>query len=112
MNETSSEAVLSLQALWEHSLEKWEDEAAHQALLEACDAQDALAFAAKRYRSLLSDPSRVDAAQKQLDKITVLAFSRIDAARSPPPNTKRGVTLAALAVSLFLIASSLYFASR
>lgn len=112
MDEATSEASRGLEALWEHALQKWNDGAAHQAFLETCEAQNDLAFAARRYRSVLADPHQAEVAQVQLDKITALAFSRIDAARSTPTQSKRGITLAACAVSLLLIASSLYFASR
>ncbi len=103
-----------LSALWEYVEENWEEAAAHDALLQACDAAGALAFGASLYRKELEseNSSRVERSEEQLRKITVLAFAQIEASQSMPPNTKRWTMLLAAAVSSLLIGACLYAISR
>jgi hypothetical protein len=102
-----------LTQLWEHVLEHWDDEAAHRALLAAAEANNCLPFAAKRYRALSDENGeRAEGARIQLDKITILALSRLEANRSEAPNTKRATTFLALGVSFLLILASAYLVTR
>jgi hypothetical protein len=102
-----------LTQLWEHVLSHWDDEAAHRALLAAAEADNRLPFAAKRYRALSDEGGERSAvARIQLDKITILALSKLEANRSEAPNTKRATTLLALGVSFLLMLASAYLVTR
>lgn len=114
MNVSVEDKQRGLIALWDHALLHWNEEAAHRALLEAADSQNDLAFVAKRYRALLDEGSlpHLEVAEAQLNKITTLAFSRLEASRSEAPQTRRFVTFFALLVSILLISASVYMVTR
>jgi len=108
MNARPGEA--GLEALWEHALDNWSNDASHTALLEAASAGQSLAFAAKRYRAELQseDPAHKKKAEEVLEKITVLAFSQIESSKSPPPPSKRVITIIAVVVSTLLMWGCIY----
>lgn len=105
-----TERETALFSLWTHVEEHFEDERAHAAFLAACDEARALPFAARLYRSKKgSDSEReIEIAQEQLEKITGLAFSQMEAARTPPAQKNRLLVLAAALVSIALIGACVY----
>jgi hypothetical protein len=76
-------SVAALDTLWKHTLDHWEDEAAHRAFLEYCREHDQLALAAVRYRGMKGDHQRGALAEKKLMAITALALARLESTRSP-----------------------------
>ena len=110
-----SEGILAdttLVALWKNNLDHWEEDSAHQGFLDAASLAGDLAFAARMYRSVASTDQHAAKAEDQLKKITALAFAQIDATHSPPPQTKRVVTIFAFVVSMVLIGTCIYALSR
>ncbi len=94
-----------LKSLLSHLLENWENPAAHDTFLEACDAAHQLPFAAREYRkiSLMPDPERAERAEEQLQKITARALSQLEASRATPRDTKRIMTWIAIVVASALV---------
>ena len=72
-----------LEALWKKVLENWNDDAAHRAFIDYCQAQDRLVEAAVRYRGMKGDHERGASAEKRLGAITVLAMTKLESLRSP-----------------------------
>lgn len=93
-----------LEALWRNALSRWEEDAAHQAFLEACRASGRLADAAARYRSVAGDHSRRETAEKKLTAITLLAFAELESTRRPLTKAKASWTLLA---TVLLVVSAL-----
>jgi len=76
-------SLAALDTLWKHTLDHWDDEAAHRAFLEYCREHDQLVEAAVRYRGMKGDHQRGALAEKKLTAITALALARLESARSP-----------------------------
>jgi len=76
-------SLAALDTLWKHTLDHWDDEAAHRAFLEYCREHDQLALAAARYRGMKGDHQRGAVAENKLTAITALALARLESARSP-----------------------------
>jgi hypothetical protein len=96
----------ALQALWKQVIDNWDDAGAHAKFLNYCQQTEQLAEAAARYRGMAEDRSRGESAQRQLQAITLLAYSELDRARSvPPPRAPLAAKL--LAIVFFLVASAL-----
>lgn len=94
-----------LEALWLHTLEHWDAEASHEALLAQAGAVGRLGDLARRYRERRDEPERAPRVQRQLAAITALALGRLEAERTPPPKPRRTILLVAIAVSLGLVLS-------
>jgi hypothetical protein len=73
----------ALETLWKHTLDHWEEEAAHRAFLEHCRHHDRLVEAAVRYRGMKGDHARGALAEKKLLAITAMALARLESARTP-----------------------------
>lgn len=101
---------LALAALWEQVLERFDEQSTHDAFLAACDEKRNLALAATRYRKIKDEgeEERAARADRQLEKITGLALSQMEAARTPPKNHKRLITLIAAVVSFALVGFCVY----
>src|SRR6185369_16366271 len=81
----------AFEALWKSVLDRWQDERAHGAFLEYCQATDQLAEAAARYRGMKGDRDRSADAEKRLAGIAIVALAKLHATRSPRPRTERRI---------------------
>ena len=104
----SSEQTRSLETLWQHVSENWEENAAHSAFISACSENKRLPFAAEQYRSAKEDPARQAVAEAQLQAIVAVAMASIDAQRGTPKAKSRAITIVGVLVSLSLILASLW----
>jgi hypothetical protein len=73
------------EALWKRVLESWNDDKAHNALLEHAIRAEQLPEAAGRYRALKDDAEKGERARKRLDAIVIAATQMMMAMKSPPP---------------------------
>lgn len=104
-----------VEALWKRTIDDWENEKVHGALLEYCDRTNQLVEAAVRYRGMSADRDRSERAEKQLKAISVLALARLEATRTSRKQANRHATrivafvllLAALAATLIRMGSLL-----
>jgi hypothetical protein len=102
MDEGSPDEVL--EALWRRTLEAWDDEKVHAALLEHALRSQTLTEIAARYRALLVDPPRASVAQKRLDAIVAAATRMLLATKTPPPaKVPLPITLSAFALCALLL---------
>lgn len=81
----------SIEALWAHVLDHWEEEKAHAAFLQHCDQLNQLAEAATRYRGMTGDHTRAEIAEKKLKAIAVLAMAKLETQRSQPSSGSRSL---------------------
>jgi hypothetical protein len=95
----------SLEALWKHALDNWENDAAHGAFLEYCRSHEALDEAAVRYRGMKGDRDRGAGAQKRLTAVLMLAMSKLEVSRAEPKAASSALTKVLLIV--FFMAGSL-----
>lgn len=97
----------TLEARWKAVLDDWHDDAAHGAFLEYCQKSDQLLEAAVRYRGMAGDRNRGPSADKRLAAISLLAMSRLEAARSTP----RGFspTISRVAIAVFFVGALVAF---
>ena len=72
----------AFEALWKSVLDRWDDERAHGAFLEYCQATDRLAEAAARYRGMKGDRDRSAVAEKRLAGIAIVALAKLHATRT------------------------------
>lgn len=98
------------QALWETVDAKWDDPTVHEAFLAACAEEGLLAFAAQKYREQKAAEAadRRDFSEAQLQKVTAMALSQLTAAKTPPPEPRRLITVISVLVSLGLIVACAY----
>lgn len=86
----------AFEALWKSVLDRWDEDRAHGAFLEYCQATDQLAEAAARYRGMTGDRDRSAAAEKRLAGIAIVALAKLHATRSPPrPGRRTGALVLA-----------------
>lgn len=97
----------AFEALWKSVLDRWDDERAHGAFLEYCQATDQLAEAAARYRGMKGDRDRSVVADKRLAGITIVALAKLHATRSPSAPSGRRLGGLILAGSFALAAAGL-----
>ncbi len=107
---TSADA---LALLWAHAEQHWDNEAAHDALLQQCGEPGQLAEVAKLYRKALEregdDSERREVAERQLKRITALAMAQLEIqrqSRRQQEETRRPYGKYAL-IGLFLLASAI-----
>jgi len=81
----------AFEALWKSVLDRWQDERAHGAFLEYCQATDQLAEAAARYRGMKGDRDRSAVAEKRLAGIAIVALAKLHATRSPVARQSRRI---------------------
>ncbi len=94
----------ALETLWHRTLEAWDDEATHAALLQHALRVEALPEIAGRYRTLLEDPERGPRAKKQIDAIVQAATQLLFSRKTPTPGkTPWPITLSAVGVCLLLL---------
>ena len=97
----------AFEALWAHVLGHWEDDRAHVAFLEHCQAHDQLLPAAKRYRELNHSPAHQAQATRRLSALSMLALARMERARSGPGDAKRQAGRLVALIFLVAMATSL-----
>jgi hypothetical protein len=95
----------SLEALWKHTLDNWDNDAAHGSFLEYCRSQEALDEAAARYRGMKGDRVRGAGAEKRLKAVLMLAMSKLEISRAEPKAASSALTKVLLI--LFFMAGSL-----
>lgn len=95
----------SLDALWKHVLDHWDDDASHRAFLDYCQARELLAEAAVRYRGMKGDRDRGAVAEKRLAAVAMLAMSKLEVTRAEPKAASSPLTKLLLIV--FFTAGSL-----
>ncbi len=94
-----------LDALWKKVLDDWENEAAHGAFIEHCEATGQLLEAAVRYRGMAGDHARGAVADKRLKAIALLAIAGMESERSEPQRDYG--TAARLVLIVFFVAGSI-----
>jgi ferric-dicitrate binding protein FerR (iron transport regulator) len=92
----------SLEILWQHVLDHWDEEAPHRAFLAQAEATGQLVEAAAHYRAVSTEHARGSVAKRQLAAVTTLALMRLEASRSRAPRRRRP---RAIWVSLVLLAA-------
>jgi hypothetical protein len=88
-----------LEALWKKTLDDFDDESAHTAFIDHCQATRQLLEAAIRYRGMAGDHARGRIAARRLTAISALALADLETVRTPE---QRGVTLAVRLVLVVL----------
>jgi hypothetical protein len=93
-----------LDALWARTLEAWDDDRPHAAVLDHALRTETLPELAGRYRALVGDAERSPKAQKKLDGIVVAATQMLMSMKTPrPEKTPLPITLSALGICAFLL---------
>ncbi len=94
------------EALWKRTLEAWDDEKTHAALIDHAMREQRLPEAAGRYRALVDDPDRGALAKKKLDAIVIAATQMLMAMKTPKTANKvpLPITLSAFGVCALLLA--------
>jgi hypothetical protein len=90
------------EALWKRTLEAWDDDKPHAAILDHAIKNEKLPELAGRYRALKDDPEKGARAQKKIDGIIVAATQMLMATKTPP-RTKTPWQWNAAAFAIFLI---------
>ncbi|MEO8906249.1 MAG: hypothetical protein ABI488_26790 [Polyangiaceae bacterium] len=96
-------ADAAFEALWKNVLDHWDEDRAHSAFLELCQATDQLAEAAGRYRGMKGDRDRSAVAEKRLVAIAIVALAKLEATRGKAPSPRRTAS--------FILAAGFGFAS-
>jgi hypothetical protein len=97
----------AFEALWKSVLDRWDEERAHGAFLEYCQATDQLAEAAARYRGMKGDRDRSALAERRLAAIAIIAIAKLHATRSPVARSGRRIGGLILAGCLGVAAAGL-----
>ncbi len=93
-----------LEVLWRHTLDHWDDDKAHTAFLQHCDAGNQLPEAAARYRGMAADHTRAEVAEKKLRAVAALAMAKLETQRTPPAGGNKILTFIAF---LFVLGTAL-----
>ena len=103
-------ADLAFDALWKNVLDRWDDDRAHGAFLEHCQATDQLAEAAARYRGMKGDRERSAVAEKRLAGVAIVALAKLEATRTQPRHSRSrtGALVVASAFGLATVALLAY----
>jgi hypothetical protein len=96
------------EALWKRTLEAWDEDKPHAALLDHALKNEKLPDLAGRYRSLKDDPVKGARAQKKIDGIVVAATQMLMATKTPP-RTKMPWQWSAAAALMFAIVCAWLF---
>ena len=98
-----------VEAAWQHVLEHWEEEAAHEAFLALCADLGRLGDAGRRYRAVQEtsdDPERVADARRYVDRVLGLAVTLMQAERSDASRlVRQGKLVLYLLATLFFLAT-------
>ena len=74
-----------LEALWQKTLESWDDEKRHAACLEHALREKKLPDLAGRYKALKDDPEKGELAKKRIDAILTAATQMMLTMKTPRP---------------------------
>jgi hypothetical protein len=74
-----------LEALWQKTLEAWDDEKRHAACLEHALREKKLPDLAGRYKALKDDPDKGELAKKRIDAILTAATQMMLTMKTPRP---------------------------
>jgi hypothetical protein len=74
-----------LEALWQTTLEAWDDEKRHAACLEHALREKKLPDLAGRYKALKDDPEKGELAKKRIDAILTAATQMMLTMKTPRP---------------------------
>lgn len=97
------------EALWTRTLEAWDDDRPHGAILEHALKSEELPELAGRYRALKDDPVKGARAQKKIDGIVIAATQMLMATKTPP-RTKTPWQWTAAAIATFgLVCAYLFY---
>ncbi len=80
----------ALEALWLRCEEEWEDAGRHTRFVETASTENAYAYAARRYRAMLSKRPSDDVASAQIDRLTKMAEVALLGASSGREGSARG----------------------
>jgi hypothetical protein len=95
----------ALDALWKRVQGAWDDDAAHTALLDYAVRARGLPEIAGRYRALVDDPDKGQAAKRRLDGIVIAATQMLMSMKTPKPGkVPLPITLSAFAVCMVMLA--------
>ena len=75
-----------LEGLWARTLEAWDDEKRHAAMLEHALREKELPDLAARYRALQDDPEKGAIAKKRIDALVNAATQMLFAMKTPRPS--------------------------
>jgi hypothetical protein len=98
------------EALWKRTLEAWDEDKPHAAILEHALKSEKLPDLAGRYRALKDDPDKGTRAQKKIDGIVIAATQMLMATKSPT-RTKTPWQWTAAAAFMFLVVCAWLFYS-
>ena len=73
------------EALWEKTLEAWDDEKRHAACLEHALREKMLPALAGRYRALRDDPTKAEMAKKRMDAMVSAMTQMLFTMKTPKP---------------------------
>jgi hypothetical protein len=99
----------ALEVLWKHTLDNWDNDAAHRAFLEHCERHEVLDEAAVRYRGMKGDRDKGSGAEQRLKAILALALAKLSVQRAEPKAASSTLTKVLLIV-VFLSGSLLVLA--
>ena len=98
----------AFEALWKSVVDRWDDQRAHGAFLDYCQATDQLAQGAACYRAMISDRDRSGAAERRLKSIAAIAMGKLEASRWRAPIAHRRPSTLILAAVLGLAAVAIF----
>jgi hypothetical protein len=101
------DAVFEL--LWKRTLEAWDDDKPHRAILEHALASEKLPDLAGRYRALSNDPDKGTRAQKKIDGIVVAATQLLMATKTPPRSKTPWQWTASIAFVFAVVCAWLFY---
>ena len=84
MSESEGSDDIILQTLWGRVLEAWDDDKAHNALLDYALRAELLPEVAGHYRALKDDAEKGERAKKRIDAIVIAATQMMLAQKTPP----------------------------
>lgn len=96
------------EALWARTLEAWDDDKPHAAILEHALRTEKLPDLSGRYRALTSDPDKGPRAKEKIDRIIAAATSMLFATKTPE-RTKTPWQWSAAAFLIFALVSIYLF---
>ena len=98
------------EALWKRTLEAWDDDKPHAAILDHALKSEKLPDLAGRYRALKDDPEKGARAQKKIDGIVVAATHMLMATKTPPRTKTPWQWSAAAALFFAIVCAYLFYA--
>ena len=97
------------EALWKRTLEAWDDDKPHAAILDHALKSEKLPDLAGRYRALKDDPEKGARAQKKIDGIVIAATQMLMATKTPPRTKTPWQWSAAAALTFAIVCVYLFY---